>query len=439
MTTNIKLQYDNCPNCFATLEGQKKCRMCGYDVNAMRQYQGVLQPFQVLNDRYLTGRVLGRGGFGVTYLAQDLQSGCICCIKEYMPTELANRCNDGRTILPAESASKRVFEHGRKCYIEEARTLIRMNDIQEVVKIYDFFEENRTAYFVMEYLDGVSMKALGKSYQGKIPIDIASNILVTIANTLTQVHNKGILHRDISPENIFITKNNQVKLIDFGAARSYINSQDNGMSVLLKPGYAPPEQYNRNGSQGPWTDIYALAASFYTSVSNQKLIDAMLILKGMKQPALVELNCGVSKELSDVIQKAMEVNYLHRYQDAKDFLNDLSKCICLPQNRQKKPYLELLSEGLITKWEIVPNVQVSIGRAMDRNDFVIHEDTSISRVHIYIAYNETSKKFLVTDKSANGVYLMDGSRLEKNIQYSILPGTELVLATKKNILKVCLR
>ena len=320
----MKLKYDNCPNCFEPLMGQHRCHKCGFVIDNLRMNENIIHPFHVLGDNYLLGRVLGQGGFGITYLAKDMRRNKLCAIKEYMPSECAVRSGNNR-LIPANMQYEQIFEKGKRKFLDEARTLYQFSDNPVVVTIYDYFKENNTAYLVMELLDGVNMKALSNSYGGKLPLELAKRMLVTIAEALVAIHEKGILHRDISPENIFITKNGEIRLIDFGAARNYITTQNTGMSVLLKPGFAPPEQYSSQGSHGPWTDIYALAASFYTLVSGQKLIDSMLILRGEKQAALYELNCGVSLELSNAIEKAMALNYEERYQNCKEFLEDINE------------------------------------------------------------------------------------------------------------------
>lgn len=346
----MKLRFDNCPNCFAKLDGRLTCSNCGIDIQTIKQYDVALEAFTLLHDKYLLGRVLGKGGFGITYLAQNIESGTLCCIKEYLPSDYAQRKEDKYTLEPMESEYCEVYEHGKERFIDEARTLVKLNNNPIVVDILDFFEENNTAYFVMEYLNGVSMKSLTKSYDGKLPKEIANRILEVIGTALMDVHDKGMLHRDISPENIFITNNKEIKLIDFGAARDYIKSMNSGMSVVLKTGYAPPEQYSTKGKQGPWTDIYALAATYYTSVSGEKLLDSMYVLKGMKQKELAELNCGIDQKTSDVIAKAMATNFRERYQNIADLLRDLNTSLDIKNN---------IIQGDVKNIE--PNVPSAIG------------------------------------------------------------------------------
>lgn len=462
----MNLRFDSCVNCFAKLDGKTVCPNCGMDKTKIKEYSAALPPFTLLNNKYLTGRVLGKGGFGITYLAQNIENGKLCCIKEYLPSEYAKR-EHGNTLVPGEKGNRGVFEHGKIRFIDEARTLVKLQNNNIVVDIWDFFEQNNTAYFVMEYLNGVSMKKLTAAYGGKLPKDIADKILEVIGIALVDVHNKGMLHRDISPENIFITRDKEIKLIDFGAARDYVMSQNRGMSVVLKAGYAPPEQYSTKGEQGPWTDIYALAATYYTCVSGEKLLDSMFILKGMRQQPLVELNCGVDQRKSDVIAKAMAINYKERYQTVVEFLADLKKDIkdrdnVLPMNIHEvqseysasagikrtaytqsvsvkgTPVIEVMGvEG--RKINVPDNYTIKVGRSNRECDLVVNKDTIISRVHVLISYKRDLRKFVVTDKSSNGVFMEGGSRLVKEKSTLVDAGTVLYLADMKNAIKVNLQ
>lgn len=472
----MNLKYDNCPNCFAVLNHNTICSNCNTDITKIKTYDMALETFTVLNDRYLLGKVLGKGGFGITYLAQDISTGRRCCIKEYMPSEFARRCSDGVNIVPIGNTGQAVhiYEHGRNRFIEEASTLNMLQSNGTVVDITDFFQQNNTAYFVMEYLDGVSMKRLTAQHGGKLPVEVGRKILEIVGVALIDVHDKNMLHRDISPENILITKNMAVKLIDFGAARDYIKAQDNGMSVLLKVGYAPPEQYSTNGAHGPWSDIYALAATFYTSVSGQKLMDSMFVMQGMKQPQLKELNCGVDDRTSDVIAKAMEIDYRKRYQNMREFLHALGTDINNVRNyigtdedvqfsqsghtaetvlvvednvkvngniedshivepvKEKKPVIEVLNSDIgIRKINVPKDSVVRIGRSGEC-DLIVNKETVVSRVHVMVAYDNAHNKFKVTDVSANGTYLSNGQRLGKNIETYIEPGTVIRLVNDNN-------
>lgn len=317
-------QYNSCPNCFVSLSDGSVCKNCGHDYQNDKQYVGVLPPFTQLNNRYVIGRVLGKGGFGVTYIAKDTIANSICAVKEYMPSEYSMRNGGTKSIVPfPDEKSKSVYHHGKEKFMEEAKTLLKLRNNPTVVNILDYFTQNNTAYLVMEYLDGQDLRKMARANGGTIDVEFAKFVLVTIASSLMEVHRKNILHRDLSPENIFVTVTGTIKLIDFGAARNYVSTQNKGMSILLKQGFAPPEQYEKKGVQGPWSDVYALCATFYTLVSGKRLVDAMFRCRGEKQPSLAELGCSVSKKTSDVIMRGMELDYKRRYKDFKELLDDI--------------------------------------------------------------------------------------------------------------------
>lgn len=314
----------SCPNCFSPLKGQEVCPCCGYDISKEKKYIGILPSFTILKERYLIGRVLGRGGFGITYLAMDIYRNQCCAIKEYMPSEYSVRSNGALTVTPkSETKAQAVFKHGREKFLEEAQTLSKLQDNPIVVDILDYFEQNNTAYLVMEYLDGTDLKEAAKANGGKLDPDYAKTVFVTVASSLMAIHEKKILHRDLSPDNIVVTTDRRIKLIDFGAARSFVSDQNNGMSILLKPGFAPPEQYEKKGNQGPWSDVYALCATFYKLVSGQAVVDASFRGRGEKLPTLSELGVAVSKKTSDVIEKGLVLDYKKRYQNFKELLDDI--------------------------------------------------------------------------------------------------------------------
>lgn len=483
-------QYDNCSNCFMPIAGKTVCPNCGHDVSKERQYPGVLPAFTTLNNRYLVGRVLGKGGFGVTYIAKDLYSNRICAIKEYMPAEYSTRSGGTLNIVPfADDKARYVFNHGRDKFMLEAKTLYKLRSDPIVVDIWDYFTQNNTAYLVMEFLDGQDLRKMARASGGKLDPDFAKMIFVTVASSLVEIHKKNILHRDLSPENIIYTRSGEVKLIDFGAARNFVSTQNKGMSILLKPGFAPPEQYNAKGGQGPWSDVYALCATFYTLVSGKPLVDALFRYRGEQQPSLYALGCPVTKKTSDVIERGMELDQKRRYKDFMSLLNDIDISVThsaskfgasfgnqtgdspggptassVSRSNQVKtggptasptggqpggphgvkttpppppspiqPYIgAVVGNGIYNKVYIGTSDIFKIGRSAQSCQYVIAGDTNISRIHCYIRF--TGNKIYLIDSSSNGTFMENGMRLQKNKAYAIEPGTKFYVATRNHML-----
>lgn len=453
------IQYDNCQHCFEPKFGNVICPHCGFDPATIRKYSGILSPFSVLHGRYLLGHVLGKGGFGVTYIAKDLNYNRICAIKEYLPSEYSTRSGSTKNITPfSDAKAQYVFNHGREKFVEEAKTLTTLKNDPIVVDILDFFQENNTAYLVMEFLDGQDLRKKARAQGGKLDPEFAKTVFVTVASSLMEIHKLNILHRDLSPENIIVTKDGKIKLIDFGAARNFVSTQNAGMSILLKPGFAPPEQYERKGNQGPWSDVYALCATFYNLVSGKPLVDALFRYRGQEQPPLATLGCSVTKRTSDVIEKGMELDYKRRYQDFRVLLNDIDIGVSVSsipkQKPEQKPVIKekieqererevttqkhafivaVMKTGLFNKVTVPKGSAFVIGRS-DQSHYKISGDTNISRAHCSLRFD--GYKLYLTDNSANGTFFSDGRRLEKNREYQIMSGTQFYVATPNHMLMI---
>ena len=296
-----------CPNCFKSLPvNTTVCGYCGFNLTSYQPKPSALPLYTVLNSQYIIGKVLGQGGFGITYKAYDTFKQQIVAIKEYMPSDYSER--RGKTVYPLADNSKanKIFEHGKNSYIAEIKTLYQFESVPGIVKIFSHFQENNTAYLVMEFLDGYSLRSYVKAKGGKISVAEATRCILDVAKSLSVVHKAHISHRDISPENIFLSNDgHDVKLLDFGSARHYIENSEEELSVLLKPGFAPPEQYSRTGNQGPWTDIYALAATLYYIVSGSNVPDS---ISRMQSDTLQPLNLlvpQVSKAMAGALVRAM--------------------------------------------------------------------------------------------------------------------------------------
>ena len=278
-----------------------------------------------LNGRYILKSVLGEGGFGITYYGEDDLFGNEVAIKEFFPQGIVTRNNeytDNVTVTYAKQDE--AFLAGKNRFIGEARVMAKFNGDQGIVNVTDFFEANNTAYIVMEYLDGITLKEYLKGNR-QIPVDELMGLLAPLLESLDDVHQSGLIHRDISPDNIMVLKDGSVKLMDFGAARDYTEFGEKSLSIVLKPGYAPAEQYQSRGVQGPWTDIYALCATIYKCITGKTPEDSIqrVMEDDLKKPS--ELGVDISPQIEKTLLKGMSIAPKDRYQNLKDLCEDLYK------------------------------------------------------------------------------------------------------------------
>jgi serine/threonine protein kinase len=264
-----------CMGCMKDKGIADPCPYCGRLESAPVESPLQLAPRTILNQRYLLGHVLGQGGFGITYLAWDLIQGRKLAIKEYFPLAISTRAEDRLTVSPVSAKSRPELEYGLKKFEEEGLALERLRDRPGIVSMVDFVYANGTAYIVMLYVEGLTFKQYVEERGGTISFEEALRILSLVMKALDQVHAAGMLHRDISPDNIYVENDGQTKILDFGATRYAMGEQSRSLSVILKPGYAPEEQYRSKGHQGRWTDIYALGATFYRAITGNPPPDAM--------------------------------------------------------------------------------------------------------------------------------------------------------------------
>ena len=262
-----------CFGCFEQYDDSFNiCPHCGYAEGTEPELATYMRPGAILNERYVIGRALGHGGFSVTYLAWDALLLHKVAIKEYLPSEYATR-RPGESRLTIFSGKEgEYFQFGKEKFLDEAKRLSAFQNEDGIVHVYDCFSANETAYLVMEYLDGITLseylkKEAAVSPQGRIAPEKAIALLTPVMLSLQRVHDSGMIHRDIAPDNIMILKDGGVRLIDFGAARHAVHDCGKSMTVIIKDGYSPEEQYNSHSVQGPAADVYALSATLYQMVT----------------------------------------------------------------------------------------------------------------------------------------------------------------------------
>ncbi len=311
-----------CYGCMKEYNEGHVCPYCGYDNDAKPKELYHIMPGTILEGRYIVGRSVGQGGFGITYVAWDLQLERKVAIKEYFPSDFATRVMGDKNLTVYNGEAGEQFEAGLKSFIDEAQRLAKFNGIKGVVDIYDTFISNNTGYIVMEFLSGISVKDMLKANK-VIDYPTAKEIIVEMLYILREVHKEGIIHRDIAPDNIYITDSGEFKLLDFGAARYATTIHSKSLSVILKPGYAPEEQYRSHGNQGPWTDIYALAATFYKLITGVTPPESMERRADDKLIAPSKLGIVMPKNDEIALLNALNILPENRIQNAQEFLDAL--------------------------------------------------------------------------------------------------------------------
>lgn len=315
-----------CMGCMNDKGTSEVCPYCGYMEGASPDLPQFLVPGTILNGRYLLGKVLGYGGFGITYLGWDLILNSKLAVKEYLPQGVATRVV-GQTTVTAFSTgdAQDNFAYGLNKFLDEARALAQFMDHPGIVGVRDFFQANNTAYLVMQYMEGMTFKDYLQEKGGTIPVDMALNVMMPAMDALREVHQKGIVHRDISPDNIYIIANGQVKLLDFGAARHAVGEHSKSLSIILKAGYAPEEQYRSRGEQGPWTDVYAVAATLYRAITGKIPPEALdrMFKDTLELPS--HLGVAISPDMEAALVQALAVKASNRFQSIEAFQKALDR------------------------------------------------------------------------------------------------------------------
>ena len=301
---------------------------------------------------YTIEGVLGQGGFGITYLGIDELHEKKVAIKEFFPQGIVTRNIEYQdTVTVTFVGEKENYEKGKERFLKEARTMAKFSKDEGIVKALDFFEINNTAYIVMEYLEGITLKQYLRENQRIAPEDLIE-LLVPLIEALDEIHSQGLIHRDISPDNIMVLPDGRIKLMDFGAARDYTEFGEKSLSIVLKPGYAPPEQYQTHGVQGPWTDIYALCATMYKCITGENPPDAIDRVIDDHLKKISEFGIVIPPQEEAAIIKGMSVSAKDRYQDIKDFCEDLYggyEETSVPENKESEVESETSSEIKVTE------------------------------------------------------------------------------------------
>lgn len=410
-----------CTNCMLASIENGVCPRCGmpFENNRMRDMR-TLPARYMLHGRYYIGKVLGTGGFGVTYLAYDCRENARVAVKELFPSKDAVREQETCSISILRGQEE-YFAHVRQRFMDEARILYRFQSSPDVVDVYQLFEENNTAYYVMEYLEGTDLKHFLLS-RGRLEWEKLSVYVSMILKTLNTLHGKNLIHRDISPDNIFLTKDGRAVLIDFGSVRCYSNS--GGFTTFLKECFAPLEQYREHGKQGPWTDIYSFSITMYFALSGVMPPKAPERIQNDRTAPLSKLCPSVPAHVAQAITKGMAVRQEERFQTVRELAKELfpgekllTDTAAAAVSRSYNLYcVRGYYEG--RSWVLRKGIAVILGR--DARCTIAYPPNSkgVSRLQCSLMMDRQGRVYVRDESSTYGTFL-NGSRLQPEKWYQM--------------------
>ncbi len=318
------MEINLCYGCMKEKDHDGPCPDCGFDESAYTPASHHLIPGTILAGKYIVGKVLGEGGFGITYVGWDINLQMKVAIKEYYPNGFVTRNSSvDKTVTALTGQYSDFFWRGLDKFVDEARRLGKFWGLPGIVSVKDYFQENKTGYIVMEFAQGQTLKSILKNPpDGRLPADQVFEMMKPVMKSLEKVHKAGLIHRDISPDNLMVDQEPDgsltVKLIDFGAARDFMAEGERSLSVMLKPGYAPEEQYRSRGKQGPWTDVYGLCATMYRAITGKVPDESLerLAEDMLESPSQMGISMAPGQEAA--LMKGMAVFQKDRFQSMEE-------------------------------------------------------------------------------------------------------------------------
>ena len=294
-----------------------------------------LQIGYLLQNRYRVEAILGKGGFGITYLCKTIWSGSLVAVKEFFWNGFMQRAEDGQTVaLLSDNAAEQVKKMRRR-FLQEAKTLQQLENISSIVHVLDYFEENNTAYMVTAYIDGATLsKRLSEA--GPMEASALFHKVLPLLRDLACVHRAGFLHRDISADNLMLHQDGTLILVDFGAARDFSGMSQGQISQYIKGSYSPPEQYSPAGNLSPASDLYALSAVLYQTVTGQMPPMSLARLQSdtIRWPS--EQGISIGPKLEQVLKKGLALRPEERYQSADEMARDIAQALSAHQRRRRR-------------------------------------------------------------------------------------------------------
>lgn len=403
-----------CMNCFSVKGQYEVCPYCGYVEGTPPEQPHYLTPGTILGNHFIVGTAVGFGGFGITYKCFDTTLGVTVAIKEFYPIGLVNRSPGEKQVGLLSGEKREQYKQQLNRFLLEAQSVAQFGKAKDIVNVYDFFQENGTAYIVMEYVEGVLLKDyLDK--QGAMDPDAAMTIIMLIIEAVKKIHSKGIIHRDISPDNIFIANESSIKIFDFGAAQ--LNDSKEGLAgeKVIKVGYSPPEQYRETSKQGFFTDIYSVGAIMYQMLTGIKPIEATE--RDYKDELKSPLECGVkiNANTDRAIMEAMAVQPELRFQGIQQFEDALNNKraaeypkVKLKKRKRRRNWILATVALMVMAIGIAIGLYATILKPENRIfDSVVKENTTIE---IWVE-NQSQKEWLESLKEGG---FTDSNREEVN-------------------------
>lgn len=409
-----------CLNCMAGYMTGKVCSHCKKPEGTAalnRPPDALPAGMNLAGGRYCLGRVVGKGGFGITYLAWDRKWNRRIVIKELYPQNEVSRNKKSMFLVPVKGAEE-DFEHLKLRFSQEAQVLHTLQNYPEIVKVYHLFEEYGTVYYAMEYLEGENLGERLKR-DGKMSWQQLEKPIFTVLRSLQILHEKGLFHRDISPGNLFVLSDGGMRLIDFGSVRSYVGSGN--FTTILNACYAPNELYDPAGRQGPWSDVYSLSITLYhvmTGVLPPKAQDriASMGIRGIDSAKLLsDLHPDAPGHVQRAVEKGMSLKIQDRWQSAAEFMKALypvrpaARLACVAGSFQGREY------------PVTPGQIITVGRSPEAKIRYPENIRTISRNQCSFLSDNRGILYVKDDGSSNGTFV-DGGR--------IVPGQWIMI--KKN-------
>lgn len=428
-----------CLNCFnlfdivySDKEEREVCPYCGYcEGTPPKELYHLYPGVGLYNNRYVIGTCIGFGGFGITYKAWDNVLETVVAVKEYYPTGLVQRVPGKPQVIIYTGESKEEYMQGLERFLDEAKNMAKFVDNPNIVHVDAFFEENNTAYLVMEYLPGMTLKSYLKSKGGRIGCEEVIPIADAVITALKEIHAGGIIHRDISPDNIMLCNDGRIKLLDFGAARFSDADQERTRSIILKPGFAPPEQYQAKSKQGPWTDIYALCATVYRAITGVLPDESVnrVIEDTVQSP--IQIYSDIPERISNTVMKGMSIYPEIRFSNVDELKKALDG-----EKKVMKPKKELRVRRM--KRTITVGIALLIVVSMSLYVYNMYKNKKAdvvmnsADISIWIAVDDQMNEDGAKAMMDSGIEAFTSSQEKVNVNYKFIPedqyGSELLKA-----------